>query len=810
MADALISGRFEGPMSAPKAGAEVLELRVDVDGSVSAVTTHRISGDFFAINTVNLPGAPPKTWKVYRESWIVETPEVTNDDGHVTIAGTVRFWDDTHPAATIAITIPAADGTVGPAQVAFTFQGGTIWRYTCPRTSDAFRDLELEVDVCKSVNHAPLLPDYNTSSHSIVPAAVTPRNLTIERTFADAGVAVVIGADHTVIDDSAPQFATWSDAELHDAMESHFSGITLEWPRWAMWGLVAGSYEDSRVGGVMFDTAADFNGATSPERQGFAIFRNHAWFTHLPAGAPANDTEADALRQYLHTFVHEAGHAFNFLHPWNKNRPDALSYMQYAWRYDMRNGKDAYWKSFEFRFDDEELVHLRHGNRASVIMGGDAWGSGGHSVSPPGAEHLNAAPGAHAYAVQGGPIELLLRGKGYYDFMEPVTIEARLRNLLPDVDLQVDTQLQPEFGGAVYFIRRPSGRIVEYAPIACKLSEGEIRTLAAAPKAVAGADRHSEQIDLTYGRYGFYFDEPGEYLIRALYQGAGDLLAPSNTLRLRVGHPASPDVDRQAQDFFVYDVGMNLYLGGSPSPHLKRGFDVLREMAEKYSKTVMGAEIARAIVKAVAEPFFRVQRSDQGTPRASGTITQIKKAAPDDALKFTDAALNVFRTTKRKALNLAYGELVQQRAVCHQTIGETKEARQELQTLRKDLEARGAHPPVLGAIDTLVTSLAPPPTGTKKASARRAPMPADQRSLLTTVPVTQQVSPGKMAAAAPRKAGAAAKPTSSAVPSRKAAKKTAKKTAKKAASKSTRHAKAAAAPKVRARGKAGASRRRTR
>jgi hypothetical protein len=389
--------------------------------------------------------------------------------------------------------------------------------------------------------------------------------------------------------------------------------------------------------------------------------------------------------------------------------------MNYDWRYDNRNGPDAFWKSFLFRFDDEELIHLRHGNRAAVIMGGDPWASGGHSEAPPGAEHLRAAPAAIAHAVGGAPLELLLRSKGYFNFMEPVTIEARLRNLLPNVDLQVDTLLQPEFGGAVYFIRRPDGRIVEYSPVTCKLAEGQIKRLAGVPQ-VPGLDRHSEQIDLTYGRYGFYFDEPGEYLVRSLYQGAGDLLIPSNTLRLRVGHPASADLDREAQDFFSYDVGMNLYLGGSPSPHLKKGFDLLRHMVDKYSNTVMGAELARVIVDAVARPFFRVETPTPTDRHA--VVKQIKKADPREALRITNNALKLMKSTKQKSLNLAYGDLVHKRAECHQQVGDTSGARKELTALKQDLAQRGANPPVLKDIQEYADRLAPQPTASARATRR--------------------------------------------------------------------------------------------
>jgi hypothetical protein len=150
-----------------------------------------------------------------------------------------------------------------------------------------------------------------------------------------------------------------------------------------MWGLMAGLFEDAGVGGVMFDAASQFGGAgKAPERQGFAVFRNHPWFDSLVPGTPQNQAQAQAMRHFLYTWVHEAGHAFNFLHSWNKRRPDSLSWMNYDWRYDSRNGADTFWNRFPFRFDDDELIHLRHGNRAAVIMGGDPWSSGGHLEAP--------------------------------------------------------------------------------------------------------------------------------------------------------------------------------------------------------------------------------------------------------------------------------------------------------------------------------------------------------------------------------------------------------------------------------------------
>ena len=265
--------------------------------------------------------------------------------------------------------------------------------------------------------------------------------------------------------------------------------------------------------------------------------------------------------------------------------------MNYDWRYDSTNGPDSFWSNFEFRFDDEELVHLRHGNRSAVIMGGDPWASGGHLEAPPGAEHLAAPPGAMASVEGEQPVELLVRSKEFFEFMEPVSIELRLRNLFTDLPLKLDTRLSPEYGGVVIYIRRPDGRILEYAPVMCKLSPTHTKQLTPLEfDQQPGPDRYSEEVLISYGRYGFYFDVPGEYHVRALYQGAGDILIPSNVHRLRVGTPLTRDLDRTAQDYFSYEVGMNIYLEGSRSQHLKKGFDLLREMSQKHKKEFVRGE----------------------------------------------------------------------------------------------------------------------------------------------------------------------------------------------------------------------------
>ena len=688
-----VSGRYRGNMTAPTSGRSLLELRVDIDvRSANSPVMDRISGDLYHVFTINLPGWPSFRWTVYRESWIVDSPTVRWSRCSVEITGTVRYWKGVHTATQIRVVIPWSSFTpAGPASVTFSEAGGSSSSYSCPRQSDCFRDLDLEVDVCDSVNTAPLLPSYDTHGHNTRPTDLPQRVLTIEGSYREAGVCVIVGPTHTVIDDSDPAFSSWSPAELHDALETHYSTYAGGWPRWAMWGLMAGTFDNPSVGGIMFDAAAAFGGAgEAPERQGFAVFRDHSWFNNLVSGTPANQNQAWAMRHFLYTWVHEAGHAFNLLHSWNKSRPDSLSWMNYDWRYDQRNGTDSYWSDFRFRFDDEELLHMRHGDRSSVIMGGDPWSSGGH---------LEAPPEAMAQSMENGPVELLIRSKGHFEFMEPVSVELRVRNLLPDFPLNIDARLNPEFGGVNLYIRRPDGRILEYASAMCKLGDPDIRTLEPTGQGMVGRDRFSESVFLSYGAYGFYMDQPGEYLIRAVYQGTGDLLAVSNLHRIRVGAPLSREADRVAEDFFSYDVGMALYLGGSQSPFLARGMERLQSIASEFSDSLLGAKAATTVARSEVQSFFR--RRDPEQP----VLEESHPADPERAAALTAPALDVFRREADRNLNLDYHSVARLHAESLAAAERRDEAQQTMARLRQDLSDRGVNEPVLDDIEEYGRSL---------------------------------------------------------------------------------------------------------
>lgn len=675
-----ISGRYTGSADQTLViRTERLELRIDVDQRYSSDSPvmDKVSGDHFVRSFRPFPpGFGPE---LYSHSWVVDSPVVTWARCSATITGDVRFFSGSRPPTTVTIVVGWGHGV--PTTASVTFSGGVTSTFTgMTFAGDAFRTLQLEMDYCASADVAPPAPSYGTHQHTNRPADVVDRTLTIDAVYREAGVDLTYSPGSTVVDDSAPGFATWNVSELHDAMETAYSRFTSAWPDWKMWGLQVGSFDSPGLGGIMFDAPAANGGAGErPDRQGFAVARNHSWFTDLVA-APSTQAQFEAMRKYLYVWVHEAGHAWNFLHSWDKGRPSALSWMNYDWKYDAINGADTFWGRFHFRFDDEELIHLRHGDRKAVIMGGDDWGTGGHLEAPPAAA-LEAGPDQ--------PVELTVRCKPYVLLMEPVSVELRLRNTTP-VPVVVDPRLDPRHGTTRVVVSRPDGTWVDYASVLCLLAEPQTLVLAPAPaEAVAqGPDRYSEQVPLTFGSAGFVFDQPGTYRIKAVYDD-GRTTSVSNVAQLRVGVPTTREEDRAAADWFSNAVGLTVALGGSMSPHLDAGLDTLRDAADRFSGTEVGRSAAQVLAAGIGDDFYR---------RQGDAVVRYHEADPEAALALTEPAFRAHRAAGDRSTNLAFRALVEQRAGLHVAAGRPAQARKELGTLATALGRRGANPNVVADI----------------------------------------------------------------------------------------------------------------
>ena len=293
---------------------------MDTRYSVDSPVMNKVSGDhFIRIFRPFPPGFGPE---VYSHSWIVDNPVVTWTRCSATITGNVRFFSGSRPATTVQIVVNWSLGA--PTTATVTFSGGVTDVYVgMTFEGDSFRTLELEVDYCASANVVPLAPSYGTHQHNNHPAALSNRTLTIASVYREAGVDLTFSGGSSVVNDSAPGFATWNVAELHDAMETAFSLYPPPGRTGACGGCRSAPSTVPRLGGIMFDAPAANQGAGErPDRQGFAVAPRTTLVHRSRRPSPSTQAQYEAMRKYLYVWVHEAGHAWNLLHSWDKGRPE--------------------------------------------------------------------------------------------------------------------------------------------------------------------------------------------------------------------------------------------------------------------------------------------------------------------------------------------------------------------------------------------------------------------------------------------------------------------------------------------------------
>ena len=565
-----------------------VELRVDVDGPSP---TMRISADYYAISGATVS---------YFGSMRVDAPAVAITASHVVVTGLGRYtWAAGAPR--VRVTIPRVPLTSAPA--AATMQhllpsGAPGATYICRYVGPAFRAVLFEQD-CQDSVPAPFT-SYNTGS---LPSGGPARTLSAVSAYAEAGVQLLTtGANDVVSTVEAGANAAWSDAELHASMIRHFSRWR-DLPQWAVWLFHARLHDiGPNLYGIMFDQQGR-------QRQGCAVFY-----------AGIGGTSADARRLQLYTCIHELGHCFNLLHSWQKslatppqpNRPASPSWLNYPWRFP--GGPAAFWSAFPFRFDAQELVHIRHGFLKDVIMGGNPFGTG---------SALEDLESWREPVEDRSGIRLELEAPASFAYGAPVTIEVKLTSTDASGVL-VTKHIRPRNGNVEIAIAQPGGRVVEYEPLLhhCMSDEDAI---------VLGGEQqaYADRAFIHYGKEGFYFERPGTYRLRARYTAPDGSVVVSDTLTLRVRPPATAEDVEVADLLFGDEQGTLMYLVGSDFDGLQRGNDALTRVWEEHpdhpladvARLIQGVNAARQFKEIQADNTVRVR--DPNMEAAAGLLAPV-------------------------------------------------------------------------------------------------------------------------------------------------------------------------------------------
>jgi hypothetical protein len=560
-----------------------VELRVDVDGPNATI---RVSADYYSVS-----GATT----TYFGSMRVDAPSIATTPTQVVITGLGTYtW--TAGAPQVKVTIPRVWIFAPPAGATLqhsTPAGTPGATYVCAYASQYYRSVRFEQDRQDTVP-TPFV-SYDTGS---LPSGGPARVLSVVGAYAEAGIELQSsGVTDVVATAEAGANGSWSDAELHAAMVRHFS-LWRDVPDWAVWLFHAQIHDiGPNLYGIMFDQVGR-------QRQGCAVFY-----------AGIGGASADKQRDQLYTCTHELGHCFNLLHAWQKslafppvtNRPAALSWMNYPWYYPIGapgGNPGAYWSAFPFQFDAQELVHLRHAFRDSVIMGGNPFRVGSAVEEPEGWRDPERD--------QSG-LRLELRAPSSFLYGAPVCVDLTL-STLDTRGKRITRHLRPRSGSVEIAIRKPSDRVVVYRPLVHHCSGPDDVTILDAEQPSI-----SETAFIHYGHDGFTFDQPGTYRLRARYYGPDGSVVLSNLTTIRVQHPTTADDGAVADLLFGDEQGMLMYLVGSDLDELQPGNDAFEEVVKRYPKHPL-ADVARLVLGVnAAREFKHVEADGSVTVRKPNT-----------------------------------------------------------------------------------------------------------------------------------------------------------------------------------------------
>lgn len=269
--------------------------------------------------------------------------------------------------------------------------------------------------------------------------------------------------------------------------------------------------------------------------------------------------------------------------------------MNYPWYYP-KGGPAGFWSSFDFRFDDEELIHLRHGFRNDVIMGGNNFIVG----SSLGREVL-----ADPISDESGLVLGISTHQRSFALGEPVVLELKLKATTTR-GRRAHTWLHPDFGMVRVVISKPSGQVVAYEPMIDHLV-GERQ------KMLGVDDEVRDSAYIGYGKGGFYFDQPGQYRVRAAYAALDGSQVLSDILTIRVRYPVTRDEDTLADLFMGEDQGVLLYLQGSDNSSLRAGNDAFDEVIDRFGAHPLAA-YARMVKGINAGRVFKTVTAGEGRP----------------------------------------------------------------------------------------------------------------------------------------------------------------------------------------------------
>ncbi|HJL15572.1 MAG TPA: hypothetical protein RMH99_07955 [Sandaracinaceae bacterium LLY-WYZ-13_1] len=644
------------------------EIRLDVDGRYPQRT---ISGTSYRFRR------PPIHWvaslrPIRRNLWV----------------GGVWYRDPNDSAFPYTRVIVRAQPSlyVHQRQVTVLFAGGgaSSRQVTYRFRSRFFHPVELEFD---HVEDADPVLEIETCAHPNRPSSLPCETLSVSDVFERAGFRATVGSDNAIPAQDAGPNTTWSDAEMHDAMQTYWSRFA-DRPQWALWTLFARLHDlGTGLGGVMFDDIGPNH------RQGTAVFTG-SFISQAPGSDPS--PAAWVARMRFWTACHEMGHAFNLAHSWQKHlgspwiplssEAEARSFMNYPYR--VQGGESAFFADFDFRFSDQELLFVRHAPYRFVQQGNADW------FDEHGFEQAGLAPSSD-YRLEIGVDRDASRGRAAFEFLEPVVLQLRLRNLSDrSAVLDASTLLRQE--RLTVIVKRAGAPARQWRPHARYCLAPRSRTLDPGASML-------ESLFVSVSPEGWLLAEPGTYDVQVALELDGQQVV-SNRLALRVEPPRDAqrfEQERIAQDYFTEEVGRVLAFDGTRCAPLADANATLRDVADRLadSRAAVHAQVALAMPETKPHRVLRID--DRETAEF---VLEDGEPAQVDALE------KVFAERRDLAETLGHVDLSYYTdRVSHALVarGEVERATRCAQQVRQTLQDRAAPEELVAEVDRSLAALTP-------------------------------------------------------------------------------------------------------
>jgi hypothetical protein len=589
------NGSYRGRLQAHTDTVLTFELRIEKDINV-------VSADFF--RNSDYYGSLRGHLRQVDDALVATDPRFIFDwQTDSSIAGRLEIRSQSAEVLAVTCIVPDSMPTE--------YRGNAVF------DSEYYRTINIEVDKLVGL---PWPPEYSTRDIPIdqQPGALENLTISVASVFRRAGLNARVSYNDSSLDASIggqagrPDEADrWDEREMHEMMSTSYSR-NLNEREWWLYLLMTtrfdggpeydpatGTFEQDANGkirnggvgttGIIFDnTSGNIRDPWSHFREYFE--QNNPQYAHLfdfgREGAFANArarqgvavfwkemvdflaTEEDwyKSRELIQTVVHELGHALNMPHSWLVGRSNTTSFMNYPQNYPHGGTPEArirnYWNRFDYKFDPEELFHMRHGFYNEVIPGGKnefmQWTSSSVFVDP-------TAGGTRSN------ISLSIRStKNIFRFTEPVTVEVEIENHSSE-SIPVGKP-SPAYGDVHFAIRKPNGVVQRYNPPLFKCE--------ATRSTLAGGDKKTHVTSLMVGAQGFVFDTPGRYEITAtISDPSSGIVVVAKPTYLWVGYPDQVD-EVIAKQIFTTQTSLFLYLAGGE--HLSSGRDALEEVIYRF------------------------------------------------------------------------------------------------------------------------------------------------------------------------------------------------------------------------------------